>query len=305
MTTATFPASTPSATPRHRVPAQTSASPDAFRRFASMTPEAASRQLLFHGSSAIIDDNLRGGPYDGVMWTAEVPNVAQNYISVASVRTWVQGPSTWEKNERVVPHKAFELPLLRQMKRLPASFSVVHDTMGRAQSWNHANGDRMPTQADLFHFIEQDLGYRENDRGLFELKLEYREGPDGMQQHILPANYRKPGNLYIMEGRERLRILDVAEHTEGDLQNPQYHAVGLFRHAAAKGYDAVRIHDFAQSKNWGNVDHTSIGLFPSGLAKVMMTSTPARHFDWPEDGLTTTMTPEYLAWHASLSSGST
>jgi hypothetical protein len=82
------------------------------------------------------------------------------------------------------------------------------------------------------------------------------------------------------------------------LTNPDYHKRELFNRVKEAGYDGIIINDWAQSKNFGNVGHISIGLFPSGIKKVEKVSIPASNYDWNNyDEMLSATTDEFKAWH--------
>jgi hypothetical protein len=304
MATAVLSRPTGSFAPRHQLPPSVDpvmpapAKESPFRALAGMSPEAAAERLLFHGTTARITGPLRGGGYDGVIWTAEQPDVAQTYMPASGITTYIAAPREWELDSRVSPDKQFEAPMLRQMGY---QFDVQHDDIGKAISWTSRDGRRMPRRRELFAYLRGHMGYQESGRfSGYEVKTTYETLADGSSQvRYLPAAHRDQGSLFIMAGKDRLRVLDVAAETEGDEMNPQYNNHRWFRAAEAKGYDAIRIWDFAQSKKWGNVEHTSIGLLRGAIDKLDVVSMPAVHFDWG-DQIEKTMTPEYLAWHRSL-----
>ena len=78
---------------------------------------------------------------------------------------------------------------------------------------------------------------------------------------LLPNSYRLKGKLFIIKPKRELKIYDYAKDREGDLNEPDYHKLNLFKKAEEKGYDGIKINDFAQIEGHGNVGHTSIGLF--------------------------------------------
>ena len=110
----------------------------------------------------------------------------------------------------------------------------------------------------------RDLGYEPSgDYDDYELKL----GFEGGKEVLLP-NKNQIGKLFTFEVIQPVKVYDLAEDSDGDLQDPDYRKLGLFKNLESKGYDGVRINDFAQVHGEGNIGHTSIGLFKSGLGKV-------------------------------------
>lgn len=252
-------------------------------------------RILFHGTAEAIDGNLRGGFYDKILWTATTPDIAQNYIPEAGCSSYMSSFSDWELDCAVRP-ESLKLALARMMGY---EADVEVDDFRRLRSWMWSKKGASPLKGisfvnrELKQFIES-LGYREKDDGFYELKTGY--GPEGEMVHR--ADYRMPGRLYLLRPRreERLFIYDHAL-PEGDLMDLQYHHLHLFAKLQAKGYDGVRINDFAQSKTWGNVGHFSIGLFPAGIGKCDVEWLNAYNYDWPADVFPGQgVTPEYDAY---------
>lgn len=245
-------------------------------------------KLLFHGTSEEIIGPLIGGSYDGVFWTAEDSATAQNYIPEAEI-TLLISASYW-RNEDIVRPEENIYPLTLQMGY---TADISYDEYEEVRSWHWYPKNVL--WGDIFRYIEE-LGYKE-ENGIYQVKSGFEDG----KWVYRTANYKMPGQLFIISGRENLKIFDYAGDEDGSLLDPQYHHLRTFKQAAAAGYDAIKINDFAQSKNWGNIGHWSIGLFPSGLAKISYISIPAVNFDWGKD-LREKDTPEFLAWAASLKS---
>lgn len=135
------------------------------------------------------------------------------------------------------------------------------------------------------------LGYTPTDNGTDDnhsWKIHYDQGK------IQPATYRSKGRLLIVTPKRDLRIYDntLGGSTEGDLTDPEYHKIDLFRNAEKQGYDGIKINDFAQSNDWGNVNHTSIGLFKRTLKDLNFEETEAVHHDL-SDVSKDWKTPEY------------
>ena len=93
----------------------------------------------------------------------------------------------------------------------------------------------------------------------YEWKFKYRFIDNNSV--LLPADYRCKGTLYIIKPKRDLKIFDYASNREGDLNNPDYHKINLFRTVEENGYDGIQILDFAQVESEGNFGHKSIGLF--------------------------------------------
>lgn len=245
--------------------------------------EEAHRQFLYHGTGENFrHEEVKGGGYDQVLWTSESSDIAQNYIPEAGLRTCFHLRDD-EMREVFAPHQGFNECVLHMMD---AKYEANHDFRGQATSWIW-RGDRV-THKDVANFLGT-LGYERDDRHMFEIKFRY----DGHQQVLLPADYKAPGHLFVIEGKERLNLFDYAKDREGDAMDPDYHKRTMFRQKAFAGYDGIVINDFAQSEVWGNVGHQSVGLFPKGIEQVNFYTVPCTTFDWPETGLALRPTPEF------------
>lgn len=248
--------------------------------------------LLFHGTNGPIDGDLRGGGYDDIVWTAEEPSVAQNYIAESGGTMYVSFDGSpndtvnlnFDSNKLLLEHMGYNLD----------EFDIQLDQYGRVRSWRLPKDKPQPTNALLEDYVKNTLGYNEKKYGSYPIKTKFIN----QKNTILPADYKSPGKLYMMIGKDQLKIYDLSD-IEFDSQSPMYHNHALFQKLEDKGYDGFRMNDQAQSKNWGNVGHTSIGLFPSALRKVKQIIVDAVNFDWEENGkkLSETITPEFTQWH--------
>ena len=86
----------------------------------------------------------------------------------------------------------------------------------------------------------------------------------------MPADYQMRGKLFILIPDQDLNVYDMTYggSIDGDLTDLDYHKTDFFDKLKQKGYDGVKINDFAQSNDQGNFGHTSIGLFKQALPKV-------------------------------------
>ncbi len=88
-----------------------------------------------------------------------------------------------------------------------------------------------------------------------------------------------PGRLFIVVPKRDLKIYDTTwgGTRDGDLTDVDYHKHNWFETAREKGYDGIRITDFAQSEDQGNFGHLSIGLFRNTLKDVNIEEVTASH----------------------------
>jgi hypothetical protein len=249
---------------------------------------------IFHGTSEDVRGELRGGGYDGVLWTAETPAVAQAYIPISGLEMFVLPDGLTRPTKD--PH-------VQALQRAIGIFydmdEVEWDPHGRLVSWPRPRGGgRTPSADEVMDRMER-IGFERPDSKY----QPYRVRVDG--DRILKPGEKITGTLYVGTVLEPLEIFDatLGGEIEHDLMNPQYNDLGTMRKVRDLGYDGIRIQDFLQSKTWGNVGHQSIGLFPSGIRKVRWTPVPATNYDPPDEPDAERgwgNTPEYQAWHRQL-----
>lgn len=238
---------------------------------------------LYHGTASKIDGRLKGGKFDNILWTAFNPAVAQSYIPEAGFTSSLRVPSYLE--DCVAPE-----PIWNEIANMAGySFEVVkRDERGEILYWRWIN--ETPTYENLVDYIEDELGYLP-DSAYYELKSTRLE--DGTLV-IHPANYKREGELYLITIPEDFKVYDMT-NIDSDIDTPQYNELAAFEVIKQKGYDAVLINDFTQSKKWGNVGHVSLGIFTDKVEHISYFSISAKNFDWDSD-LTFQLTPDYIQW---------
>lgn len=240
-------------------------------------------QALFHGTCESIIGNLKPGG-DGLFWMAESPAIAQSYIPESG--SYLMFPVyELSKNQTIVPDKGFNYSILCQMGY--ASDYKVKWENDRAISWTTTKSVKNNEVKD---YIEKTLGYEPKNN---MYKIRFSTNKDGTY-NILKYNEKKQGSLYIMLGKEKLQIKDLTE-MGFDLTNPAYLQFNLFSKIEQQGYDGVRINDYAQTEEWGNLGHVSIGIFKSSLDKLSNICIPAKNHTILQLGNRTT--EEFLLWH--------
>ena len=245
---------------------------------------------VFHGTAEPIEGALRGGAFDSLVWTAPTPDIAQSYLPASGVRTWLHVVEPYERDDPFRPDRGVATALLEQMGVTVRE--VERDPTGRAHRWVY---DRKVTQGDVARHVEETLGYQPGRNRSYELKLHYDNG--GPQ--VMPANYRMPGRLYLITPPDDLRILDLEEALDGNVPTYDAEKLPLVRQAKKHGFEAVWTPDQAQSRNWGNLEHRSLALFPHALERCEVSWIPAFNFDWgPDEPVTFASTPEFDAWRA-------
>jgi len=252
--------------------------------------QANKEDFLFHGTIEPIKGDLRPSSMGKILWVAETPDIAQNYIPVTGSSTLVNLSNArgYLANKHFPPNQGFNSQILRQMGFSIESMQPKYDYMRHAISYRIV--PNQPTYKDVLDYIENVLGYKPKYGSSSYLIRNYKG-------QYMPADFKAPGTLFILSGKEKLKILDLTGgNYEDNLMEPTYNKIELFNKARHKGYDGVRINDFAQSDNWGNMGHRSIGLFESGIAKLNIDSIEARNFDWG-DTIEPTYTDEFNEWY--------
>ncbi len=245
--------------------------------------------LLFHGTGDEIQGNLDAVSQGEILWTAESPAVAQNYIFESGIIAYFS--VNRNPKDYVDLNSRYAIVLLEQMGYDIKEFDIQYDEFNRVKSWKFPKNKPEPTNELLEKYLQNNLKYVKGRGNTYNLKVEYKDG----NPVVLPADYKSPGKLYMMIGRNKLNIYDQSNF-EFDNQDPNYSQFSFFEMLRKKGYDGFRINDVAQSKTWGNVGHTSVGIFPEGLKKVKKIIIDAVNFDW-SDSLRDSETPEFVRWH--------
>lgn len=245
--------------------------------------------LLFHGTAENITGKLRGGHYDHVLWTADNPVIAQQYIPESGSSVIYIPPDKWELKSRVKPVEAMPLAHVAslmtniRLEELERRFNKI----GELESWRlPAN---WPTYEEAMHYLETELGYPANKRNL--IKTTFIDN----QEVFLPADHKMSGTLYVTSS-DNLRFLSIRRTEDGDLTDLDYHKLDLFQKAADAGYDGVIINDFAQTKTFGNLGHIAYGLLPKAAEKIEWVKIPATHFRIDDIDQCQSLTPDVETW---------
>lgn len=219
---------------------------------------------LFHGSLEPFDGPpLPGG--DGVLWFADSPKIAQIYLRRAG------GRQIFSASALLRPTTSEELRTLQQRIGIDYDLgSVEWDRTGRASSFRLPEGwDRLPEEADV-HERMAAAGW---PRDGWNYRISFHDG-----RPLLPGE-AGTGRLFVARTLAPLRCWMKALG-ESDLLNTQYNDLRGFAAAEAAGLDGVVIDDFAQSEEWGNFGHQSLGVFGSAMSKLAIESVPARYREW-------------------------
>lgn len=249
--------------------------------------------VLFHGTPKDFERPRPGG--DQVFWTADNSAVAQTYIPATG--STITASLTHGLQDKLWPQVYDAFTAVAAQMGYEAQ-DVRLDDLGRIRSYRYPP-QGWPTYDEVCDHMEQQLGYPRGPRGkgCYELLV---NGWDAEKQQpvVMPHDYRRMGHLLIIGGHEQLRLYDMSTG-ESDLMAPQHRRLGLFAKLREQGWDGVVIDDFAQCRNWGNVQHKSYGFFEEALGALQIQRIPATRFDWADDharSLQVTKTPEYVQW---------
>lgn len=250
---------------------------------------------LFHGTGEEFEGPLRGGGYDDVVWTANNPAVAQNYIPATGGKSGFSLDKWTEDDEiynRFYWPKDTGITLLKQMGYgYPINTELYPD--GTIKSFTYK--DRPAKYGEIREYIRS-LGYDPEED--FWLRSAYEPDESGETVETIKArDYKMPGRLFVGTAKEPLNIFDAYDYVE---DGRAHNALGLFRKLRLMGYHGIKIPDYTQSENWGNVGHESVGIFPNHVDKVDWQIIPATTFDWQDDVRQFT-TPEFEEWRNSQS----
>ena len=265
-----------------------------------LTPD----DTLFHGTVEDFEpENISTGGYDNILWTTTSSLIAQTYIPDSSSSTLINTQYffrpkqhdeyaeqlgivfkdvEWEGREA----KSWKIP---DAFKFPEAYKKNEENYAKARKLTkriEATDDpeeknRLRKERDKLSFFDIDklkaeyvnnklsaLGYeprrKDSYRNEHSWELKTKNGK------IMPASYKSEGRLFILKPKTNLLLFDYtyAEEREPDLMNVDYHEHGLFRKVEKKGYDGIKITDFAQVEDRGNVGHMSYGIFKDSISKL-------------------------------------
>ena len=223
---------------------------------------------MFHSTSEPFDEkNLRGGGYDGVVWTTDTSGISQTYIPQSGGTLYVSA------DHIAAPSKEKTIQAMQRAIGIEYDYDNIEWDGYRASSWMDApvfahlgNGFEDFTRKYVREKMLSELGYEPDDtfsgrEDAFAVKVSGSEPKHN--------SYRLKGRLFVITNEKPLKIYDMTYGgmIDGDLTDPDYKKVSFFQKLADGGYDGVKINDWTQTEEFGNFGHTSIGLFPDGLKK--------------------------------------
>jgi len=228
---------------------------------------------LFHGTLEPLKGGLLPGEYDQVLWFGDNAGVAQLYIP--------RGGGSFYKGSEGLAQPSRDSSTQQVQRMVGLNFDpgqVEWDEHGKLRSYRlpdewsefNKNLDKMSREIELR--LEK-LGYA--GTGLLGSRTYHFYSTNGK---ILPPGGKSLGTLCVATTLRDMTLWEKALG-EGDLTEVQYHDVGGFRRAQEK-FDGVIIDDFAQSEEWGNLGHLSVGLFGPALKDIKTKCIPATYEEW-------------------------
>jgi hypothetical protein len=257
------------------------------------TPRQATKGLLFHGTVEPFETPLRATGWERLLWFAEGPEIAQSYCPESGSECMVSF-LRFALDERFVPHGDMDARIFGLMGFDIAEMDAERDEYGRMCSYRLLKDH--PTNRQAKEFIEG-LGYVfEGESCWIKMRLKDEGGDE-----IMPADWRIPGRLHILQRPSDLRLHDLQSSADGGLTGRQWMRTDLFEKLADSGdWDGIIIDDIHQSKKMGHFGHRSIGLFQPTIDRLSHHAIDCVNVEpwdvWKaEDGRTT---PEFDALHA-------
>lgn len=223
--------------------------------------------ILYHGTvEELVGEGIRQS-VDGLAWFAESPSVSKSYIPTAGMRMRV---SLSKSDYPIRPDRDNKELIEQFFPEIVWEIEYYENNPHSVRSWgakdSEGNYVEPPTSPQLIEKLEA-LGY-EDDPDNSGIRWSPKYGLLlGNGWEVMPADWQEQGQLISIRVRQPISLYDMTED-EGDLMNPQHLEIDKFNKLQEAGYDGVRINDFLQHKEWGNVGHESVGLFASGLAKI-------------------------------------
>lgn len=227
---------------------------------------------LFHGTLESFSSKLSPGG-DGLIWFADTPKIAQLYIPHSGGVLYT-GPEQLKR-----PTESAAVRELQKKLGIEYNYDEVEWENHRLVSYPLPRGwTHFPSDRDVEELLKK-AGYESKGHGVYPVRMH--------SGRILEPDEVIQGRLYIAKIREPLILWSKATG-ESDLMDLQYHDIKTFNDAKKKGLDGVLIDDFAQSEEYGNFGHLSVGLFDTDKLDVKNKPAQYREWDYQAKG-----TPEY------------
>lgn len=222
---------------------------------------------LFHGSLEPFETVLSPGG-DGLVWFSDMASIAQLYIPKSGLRAYVA------TDELMRPHRDKLIQSVQQRVGLYFDYaSVKWDATGMARSWRDPpppfDGLDFTARRKLIDERLTEFGYV--GEGWHKIwKFRFHNG------RLLDPDEAVVGRLFVAVTLRDM-ILWKKSIGEGNLLEPQHNDLRGFAAAERAGLDGVLIDDFAQSEEWGNFGHLSVGLFEASLGELDVEVYPASY----------------------------
>lgn len=238
---------------------------------------------LFHGTCENFGGTPRATSAGGLLWFADNPAVAQLYIcrsggtqsfSSRHIVDYEKNDSSMMEAIRDYVGMPRELPNGRRYPNLEEIPDSPGWTDPDTEFWDQFEVE------DKAEALLKEKGIEQTGYGGFSVRFHRGE-------MLEPGEYA-PGTLYVGKTTRDMTLWKKGRG-EGDLMNLQYNDFKGFSEAEDARLDGVLIDDFAQTENWGNFGHPSVGLFRHAVKDVRFDSVPARYRNWDDD----LSTPEY------------
>lgn len=238
--------------------------------------------VIFHGTNflKITKNNIKTGR-DNLFWTANNPQIAQNYVSKFT-HYILKSEITFD--ERINQNFKKLYPLnstnVEKLKFLGYEIRGIENLYGGYDSYelfkNNIKINEIPNE-NVFNLFMRENGYFPDKDNNFNIKFKFDIKNDN--KLLINNNEIENGKLVILKGIKKLKILDVS-NDEGDLNIKQYTNYELFKKLNDLGYDGIKINDFTNSDYWGHYEHNSIGLTKEALKKLEILVVDCKRFEW-------------------------
>lgn len=214
---------------------------------------ALGHATLWHGTAERVTGPLRGGGYDGILWTSPSPEIARSYIPGSGSSMLWTPVVNHRRSERATPDRnsaTWQMALSLGFSDVEA----VYDERGFLRSWKGPT----PTLGEITDRLAS-LGYEPGTTHWVKMA----------GGKVLGSKDRIAGALYRIDVAHELRVADLRQG-DFDRSQPSYHDLAAFQRMRDLGFDAVAIDDMSKDESGDQLGHDSIGLFPSGIAKCQM-----------------------------------
>lgn len=257
--------------------------------------QVAQLGMLFHGTCAEIEGELHGGRTDGVFWTADRPSVAQAYIPRGGSKSLYEAPDEFMAQREIQPIKYGTHMMAWAQERAGVRIEDMDIIWNGMEAWEVKEyPENWPTYGD-YHDLVLSLGYEEDRRGYFNLRIRHEENG----QVMLPADYLTPGHLIIALPNGFSAI--EPKWTDDAMGHSAPNRVGDFAKLSQEQLPAIWIEDELQSDFLGNVPHGATGILPAGLDRLTWLAIPAKRHDGPEwETFSEPETPEFVDFMKGL-----